>query len=178
MHTRATLVGYRASGKSTVGRLAASRLGLPFVDADHELERRLGTSIGAFHAAHGEEAFRDRESALLAEMLDSDGPCILATGGGAVIRPGNRERIVARGGLVVWLRADPAVVQARLRRNLGGRMSLSGASPVDEAPLIMAEREPWYRGVAGLTLDASAPEDASAEALVQAILAASGGRPG
>lgn len=169
MSTRVTLVGYRACGKTTVGRLVAARLGWPFLDADQELEQRLGCSIAAFFAAQGETAFRDREEALLAELLAAPGPRILATGGGAVIRAATRARLRDQGGLVVWLQADPGVVQARLRRNLGGRMSLSGASPVDEAPRIMAEREPWYREVAGLALDAAGSEDALAAAVVQAV---------
>jgi shikimate kinase len=169
MNRRVTLVGYRACGKSTVGRLMAARLGWPFVDADQELERRLGMSIADLCAARGEAAFRDQEQALLAELTGMAGPQVLATGGGVVIRSANRERLRSHGGLVVWLRAAPAVVQERLRRNPGGRMSLSGASPAEEAPRIMAEREPWYQEVAGLVVEATGSEQALAEAVVRAV---------
>lgn len=169
MTQRVTLVGYRACGKTTVGRLVAARLNWPFIDADHELEQRLGCTIAAFFAAQGETAFRDREEALLAELLATPGPQVLATGGGAVIRAATRARLKTQGGLVVWLHADPTVVQARLRRHLGGRMSLTGSSPVDEAPRLMAEREPWYREVAGLMLEAQSTENGLADAVVQAL---------
>jgi shikimate kinase len=169
MANRLTLIGYRACGKSTVGRLAAARLGWPFIDADHVLEERLGCSISAFFARHGEAAFRDHEEAIVAELLAGPAPLVLATGGGAVIRPATRTCLKTHGGLVVWLQATPALVQDRLRRNLGGRPSLSSASPVDEAPRIMAEREGWYREVATAILDATQPAQELADALVRMV---------
>jgi shikimate kinase len=161
------LVGYRACGKSTIGRLAAMRLGWPFKDSDAVLEERLGMGIGAFFAAHGEAEFRQREASLIAELLDRSTALVLATGGGAVITPATRDRLrqgsAQRGDVVAWLRADPVVVQERLRRHLGDRPSLTGASPVDEAPRIMATREPWYRDVATCEIDTAvdSPEKAA-----------------
>lgn len=148
MDRRLTLVGYRACGKSTVGRLVAARLGWPFIDADADLELRLGMSIADFFATRGEPAFRDAESAALGEILGKSGPLVLSTGGGCVLRAENRGFIKANGGTVVYLHAPAEVLQERLRRDAGGRPSLSGASVADEVPRILALREPFYRAVA------------------------------
>lgn len=161
------LIGYRACGKSTLGRLVAARLAWPFADADAVLEERLGSSLATFFAAQGESAFRDREETVITELLTRPGPLVLATGGGAIIRAGTRARLKNPEIMVVWLRAEAALVQERLRHNLGGRMSLSGSSPVDEAPRIMAEREPWYRDTAGLVLDAARPVETLADELAE-----------
>lgn len=166
MMSRLSLVGYRACGKSTVGRLVAHHLHWSFVDVDTALEKNLGMPISAYFSLHGESAFRDQEETVLAHLLGTPEPRILATGGGAIIRPQNRERLRTHGGLVVWLKADPEVVQNRLRHDLGNRPSLSGASPVDEAPRIMAEREAWYREVASVILDASLSPEILAQDLI------------
>ena len=86
MQTRCALVGMPGSGKSTVGRQLARRLGLPFIDMDHLLEQRLGCSISSFFEQHGEPAFRDHETALLAELAAESGDMVLSTGGGVVVR--------------------------------------------------------------------------------------------
>lgn len=150
MPVRITLIGYRASGKTTVGRLLAARLAWPFVDSDHEIEQRLGGPISGFFQARGEAAFRDFESEVLAEILGRDGPLVLATGGGAVLREANRELLRRRGGQVVWLDVPPVEVQDRLRHHPGGRPSLTGGDVAAEAARLMAEREPHYRAVATL----------------------------
>jgi shikimate kinase len=167
MPARVTLVGYRASGKSTVGPLLAKRLGWPFVDADRDLERRLGQDIAGFFAAHGEAAFREREAEALAELLAGDGHLVLATGGGAVLREANRAMLRRRGGLVAYLHAPVEVLQARLRAHAGGRPSLSGKAVWEEAPAILAVREPLYREVAGIVLDATRPPAANVEILAK-----------
>src|SRR6516165_2073932 len=107
------LVGYRASGKTVVGRILAERLGRPFIDADRLLEARLERTIRQVFAERGEEWFRDAEEALLREICGMSG-AVLATGGGAVLRPANRA-LLKSFGLVVWLAADPAELRARLR---------------------------------------------------------------
>lgn len=146
---RITLVGMRACGKSTLGRLVASRLAWPFLDADHELEMRLGKPIPQVFKEHGELFFRDAEEAVLAELLAHTAPMVLATGGGAILRPDTRERLRRRGGLVVYLEAPVPVIQERLRRHDGGRPSLLGAGhPADEIPALHALRDPLYREVA------------------------------
>jgi shikimate kinase len=171
---RVSLVGYRASGKSTVGRLLARRLRLPFVDLDRLIEERLACPIATFFAREGEGAFRAREAEILAEALAGDGPLVLSTGGGAVLRSENRASLRARGGLVVYLEAEAEVLQARLRADAGGRPSLTGSSPADEVPAVLARRAPLYREVADQAVPATLPPEAAAERIA-ALLAA---RPG
>lgn len=151
MH-RVTLIGFRACGKSTVGRLLAARLAWPFVDADTVIEHDLGMPIAVYFKTHGEAAFRDAETRAIAGILADDKPLVLATGGGAVLREANRDLITARGGLIVYLEAPVSVIQERLRHNLGGRPSLTGINPVDEVPALIAARKPLYQGLAQLTL--------------------------
>lgn len=162
---RLTLVGYRACGKSTVGRLAAARLGWPFVDADAVVEEALGQPIRAFFAEHGEAAFRDAEAATLARILAKAGCLVLATGGGAVLREENRALFASQGGLVAYLHAPAEALQARLRHHAGARPSLTGAGVADEVPALLALRDPLYRAVAGVVVDATRGTAAVADEL-------------
>jgi shikimate kinase len=162
---RLTLVGYRACGKSTIGRLAAARLGWPFVDADTAVEAELGRPIRDFWAEHGEAAFRDAESTALAKLLDGRCCLVLATGGGAVLREANRRLLSERGGTVAYLQAPVAVLQERLRHAHGNRPSLTGASVVDEVPGQLALRDPLYRAVAAHIVDAARPTPVVADEL-------------
>lgn len=171
MLNRVTLVGFRACGKSTVGRLLAARLAWPFVDADTAVEARLGMPIAAWFAAHGEPSFRDHEETALAGVLADDKPVVLATGGGAVLRPANRALLRERGGLVVYLEAPAAVIQERLRHGSGGRPSLTGGNVADEVPGLMAVREPLYREVASLVLPTGNSPTEVAARLVDELMA-------
>jgi shikimate kinase len=108
------LVGMMGAGKSSVGRRLAQRLGIPFVDADTEIEKAAGMSIPDIFATHGEPSFRDGEKRVIARLLDG-GPQVLATGGGAFMNAETRAGIVAKG-TSVWLRADFDVLMRRLRR--------------------------------------------------------------
>ncbi|MGE5115782.1 MAG: shikimate kinase, partial [Betaproteobacteria bacterium] len=87
------LIGLPGGGKSTVGRHLARSLGVPFFDTDHEIERRVGTSIRDFFAAEGEQAFRDVELEVISEVLGSTEGGVIATGGGAVLREANRRAL-------------------------------------------------------------------------------------
>ena len=91
MQIRCALVGMPGSGKSTVGRQLAHRAGVPFIDLDHRLEQTLGTTIRSFFEVEGEARFRDIESQVLADVAQQPGGMVLSTGGGAVLRPENRE---------------------------------------------------------------------------------------
>src|SRR5437660_7906640 len=108
------LVGMPGSGKSTLGRLLAKRLGKAFYDADAELERRLGVSIPVIFELEGEAGFRDREQAIVAEFV-VHANTVLATGGGAILRPVNRE-ILKQNGTVLYLHATPSTLWERRRR--------------------------------------------------------------
>ena len=108
------LVGMMGAGKSSIGRKLAQRLGLPFVDADSEIERAAGMSISDIFAEHGEPYFRAGEARVIARLLDA-GPQVLATGGGAFMHPQSRDAIRAKG-ISVWLKADHDVLMKRIKR--------------------------------------------------------------
>ncbi len=146
---RLALVGYRGTGKSTVGRIVAGRTGRPFVDADAALEARFGESVRSIFERHGEPVFRDREERVLLEL--TAGPAaVIATGGGAVLREANRNAL-RRFGLVVWLTADPETLAGRLRSSpsaVAGRPALTAAGTLAEVADLVRAREPLYRDVA------------------------------
>src|SRR5262245_23118346 len=102
------LVGLMGCGKSSIGKRLAAKLGLPFVDADEEIERVAQKSISEIFADHGEAFFRDRESKVIARLLGA-GPQVLATGGGAFINAGTRSDIKERA-ISIWLRAELPVL--------------------------------------------------------------------
>jgi shikimate kinase len=165
------LVGYRGTGKSTVGRLLADRLGRPFADADREVEARAGRPIRSIFAEEGEPAFREWESRVLADLTSRPGGGVVATGGGAVLLESNRKAL-RDFGFVIWLSADPDTLARRLqasRRGVEDRPSLTGAGTLAEIANVLGVRTPLYREVAhavvetaGLTVDQVA--DAALEA--------------
>jgi shikimate kinase len=149
------LVGTRGTGKSTVGRILAERLVRPFLDADVELEEKLGRSIAAIFAEDGEPVFRDWEEQVLSELITAHPGAILATGGGVVLRETNCQALRSFGH-VVWLWTDPALAAARLqadRRGLESRPALTAAGTIAELAGILAARTPLYRAVADRVVD-------------------------
>ncbi len=146
------LIGPRGSGKSTLARLLAARLGWNWLDADHELERRHGRSIRDIFEKDGEPVFREMESAVLADLCRLR-QHVIATGGGVVLRPENRERL-RDAGRVVWLTALPETLAARLIEDAGTterRPSLTGtaaAASLQEINDVLALREPLYQSCA------------------------------
>jgi shikimate kinase len=140
-------------GKSTIGRQLARMRQLPFVDTDHEIERYIGCSIRAFFEREGEEAFRDIEERVLRELLDRPDAGVLATGGGAVLRPANRAALRA-GATVVYLKAMPDELARRLSRD-SQRPLLQVADPRQRLRDLFAARDPWYRETAHLTIATS-----------------------
>jgi shikimate kinase len=149
------LVGYRGTGKSTVGTILAGRLSRTFLDADIEIERRTGRSIAAIFSDWGESAFRDREEQTLAELIDQFPTAILATGGGAVLRETNRRRL-RDFGFVVWLRADPAELARRLEgdpSSAAGRPALTPAGTISEIAQVLKERMAIYQGLADTAIE-------------------------
>jgi len=162
--SRITLVGYRGTGKSTVAALIAERLGCGWCDADVVLEDRLGTTIATLVRDRGESAFRDAESVILRDLLANADIDVLATGGGVVLRPENRDLLRREGGAVAWLTAPADVIRARLESDPATRdrrPALSGSDPLAEVDAALAAREHLYREVAGATFDTStlAPAD-------------------
>jgi shikimate kinase len=143
------LVGLMGAGKSTVGRRLASRLGLPFYDADHEIEAAAGMTIPDIFQNYGEAYFRDGERRVIARLLQ-EGPVVLATGGGAFMNEETRARI-AEQGISVWLRADLPVLMRRVRKR-SNRPLLQNPDPEGTMRRLMAERHPVYAS-ADLTVD-------------------------
>lgn len=144
------LVGMPGCGKSTLGRVLARNLGKTFVDADVELERRLGVSISTIFEIEGEDAFRTREEETLSRLVHRV-DIVLATGGGAVLRPDNRERLKA-GGTVLYLHARPETTWERTRHSKN-RPLLQTADPLGRARSLYAQRDHLYRETADLVLD-------------------------
>ncbi|MEO6812270.1 MAG: shikimate kinase [Isosphaeraceae bacterium] len=149
--TGLSLVGYRGTGKTTVGRLVAARLGLEFADADHELERRAGRSIATIFAEHGEPSFRDLEEAVLQDLSTRPG-LVLATGGGAILRETNRAAL-KRLGPVVWLTAPVETLARRLQGDRASRPALTAAGTLAEIADVLNARTPLYQEVADLVID-------------------------
>jgi len=158
------LVGLPGSGKSTVGRSLGRRLGLRFHDSDHVIEQRIGCSIREFFAREGEDRFRDEEQQALADI--AAGPaCVLATGGGAVLREANRQTL-RQAGHVIYLRCTPEELWRRLHRDTK-RPLLQVSDPQGKLRQLFAERDPLYREIAEFIIDTGRP---SVPALVSMVV--------
>ncbi len=143
------LVGMMGVGKSSVGRRLATRLAIPFVDADAEIEKAAGMSIADIFARHGEAYFRSGEARVIARLLES-GPQVLATGGGAFINADTRALIKLKG-VSIWLRAEVDVLLRRTGKRRNDRPLLQTADPAETLRELLAEREPTY-ALADLTV--------------------------
>lgn len=159
------LVGLMGAGKTTVGRLVATRLGLPFVDLDARIEADAGRPIPEIFAVEGEAAFRDRESAAI-RALAGEAPMVVATGGGAPILDDNWT-VLRSLGLTVWLDLDPVRAAERAARQ-GGRPLLIDVDPVARMQALHAARAGRY-AEAELRLDATRPPAVNAEAILDAL---------
>ncbi|MCX8521526.1 MAG: shikimate kinase [Rhodoferax sp.] len=151
-------IGPPGSGKSTVGRHLARRLQLPFVDSDQVIEARIGCSIRVFFEQQGESRFRDIEQDVL-DTLTQTGDQVLSTGGGAVLRPLNRQHLRQRG-RVIYLQSSPEELMYRLRHD-SNRPLLQVADPMQTIKNLLAERNPLYREVAHLVVETGRPSVAS-----------------
>jgi shikimate kinase len=137
------LVGMMGAGKSTIGRRLASRLRLPFLDADTEIEAaHAGMTIPEIFATHGEPYFRDGEARVIARLLDN-GPAVLATGGGAFLREETRNRVRDKA-VSIWLKAEADIIMRRVKRR-ADRPLLKTADPAGTVERLIGEREPFYQ---------------------------------
>jgi shikimate kinase len=143
------LVGPMGSGKSTVGRALARKIGYQFFDSDREIEARCGVDIPTIFDYEGEAGFRDRESRMIAELTQLPG-VVLATGGGSVLREENRQHLKTRGH-VILLQVD---INEQLRRVAfdANRPLLQTEDPAARLKALMEEREPIYQSVADATI--------------------------
>lgn len=144
------LVGPMGAGKSSVGKRLAQVLGLPFVDSDHEIEQRLKVSISTIFDVEGEEGFRNREVAVIADLVEAPERKVLATGGGAVLRAENRLAL-KRHGTVIYLSSPVRQLVERTRHDTA-RPLLQTADPEGVLTALMKVREPLYREVADVVL--------------------------
>ena len=152
------------AGKTTVGRAVARRLNRPFFDSDHEIEARTGARIPVIFELEGESGFRDREAQVIAELTGRDS-IVLATGGGAVLRPENREALRAHG-IVVYLRANPHDLWLRTRRDKN-RPLLQTEDPKGRLEALYEIRDPLYRECADFVIETGRP---SVNGLVNMVL--------
>lgn len=161
------LMGYRGSGKSTVGRLLAKQLRWPVIDTDDLIEASAGKTIREIFAAEGEAGFRDREERAVAEVAALNSSHVVALGGGAVLRAAN-QRALQSSGRLVWLQGSAELLSARINADASTaqrRPQLSQRTGYDEVVEILAVREPIYRQLAKLIVstDHKAPDEVVSE---------------
>jgi len=161
------LVGMMGVGKSSIGRRLGARLGVPFVDADAEIEKAAGMSIAEFFARHGEADFRSGEARVIARLLEG-GPQVLATGGGAVMNADTRAAIKSKG-VSIWLSAELDVLMRRINKRKNDRPMLQTADPAATLRQLLAEREPVY-ALADITVQSrEVPHDAIVAEILRAV---------
>ena len=144
------LVGMPGAGKTTVGRHLARRLQRRFIDADHEVEARTGVRIPVRFDIEGEQGFRDRESKVISELAQQTDQ-VVATGGGAVLRPENRA-VLRQGGTVIYLNAAPRLLYERTRLD-PNRPLLQVDDPLRKLEDLFNQRDPLYREVADIIVN-------------------------
>ena len=146
-------IGLMGSGKSTIGKLLASRLSLSFVDLDEMIVQQQGKSIPKIFEQDGEKVFRALESQALEEALNVQGSAI-ATGGGVILSEHNRE-LMKQAGRVIWLDASPEVLAVRITGD-SNRPLLHDVDPLDKMKVLTAERNPLYAAIADLRINTGA----------------------
>ena len=159
------LVGLMGTGKTTVGRRVADRLGRPFHDSDEMIERATGRTVRQIFADDGEPAFRAIETEVLVEALADPVPSVIAAAGGVVLQEANRTALRDHAGRVVWLRADPALLVARVTS--GAHRPLLDDDPAGTLARMHESREALYREVADAVISV---DHRSIEDVVEAVL--------
>ena len=150
------LVGYRASGKTTVGRRLSAFLKKAFVDTDDLIEERQGIPIGEIVKIHGWDYFRAIERKVISEISDHD-DLIIAAGGGAVLEAEN-VKALKRNGFIIWLKADIQILLQRMAkdpRTVTGRPSLTGKGSLEELKEVLSHRENFYKQASEVQVDTS-----------------------
>ncbi len=160
------LIGMMGVGKSTVGRRLAGRMGLPFVDADEEIEKAAGMSIAEMFERYGEGHFRDGERRVIARLLDG-APKVIATGGGAFMQDDTRALILAQA-VAVWLDADIDILVDRVSRR-EGRPLLKGRDPKVVLTELAALRNPVYAQAPIHVKSVAAPHETAVDRILEAL---------
>ena len=158
------VVGLMGAGKTTIGRILARKLGMRFIDSDHEIEARSGASIPWIFEIEGEPSFRRREADVIRELTAQQG-IVLATGGGAILDAESRAYLKARG-TVIYLRANVSNILARTSHDKN-RPLLQTADPRKRIEQLIEQREPLYQQVADVTIDTGRP---NVQSMVQTIM--------
>lgn len=164
---RLLLVGMMGAGKTTVGRLLASRLGWRYADSDDEVVAMTGRTVKEIFESGGEAVFRPLESEALEAAVSGDDPIVVSVAGGAVLDPSNRA-LLRQSGTVVWLRAAPATLAARVQvAEERPHRPLLGTDPSSALERLDAERRPLYGEIADavVDVDALAPDEVADEVL-------------
>lgn len=169
------LIGMMGVGKSSIGRRLGSRLGVPFVDADTEIERAAGMSIADIFARHGEAAFRSGEARVIARLLNG-GPQVLATGGGAVMNEATRALIKERG-VSVWLSAELDLLLRRISKRKAERPMLQTDDPAATLRDLLTTRQPIYAQADITVQSRDVPHDAIVTEIIEALTAFLGASP-
>lgn len=164
-NTNIFLVGLMGSGKTTIGRALAKKLGKRFIDADHEIEARTGASIPLIFEIEGEASFRQREADVIRDLTAQEG-IVLATGGGAVLDAQSRSLLKSRG-IVIYLNASINHILQRTSHDKN-RPLLQTADPKARIEELARQRGPLYQEVAHITLETGRP---NVQSVVQTILA-------
>ncbi|URA09728.1 shikimate kinase [Thermospira aquatica] len=157
------LIGYRGSGKTTIGKHLATALNVPFIDTDHLIVSQAGMSIPEIFHKEGESGFRLRESRALKEALML-GRGVISTGGGIVLRPENRI-LIRTADLVVYLTAPVSILAERIRGDKN-RPALTNLSLEEEIHTLLKERSPLYEELADLKIDTSTIDVNQAVAII------------
>jgi shikimate kinase len=163
------LIGMMGVGKSSIGRRLGSRLGVPFVDADTEIERAAGMSIADIFARHGEAAFRSGEARVIARLLNG-GPQVLATGGGAVMNEATRA-LIKEGGVSIWLSAELDLLLRRISKRKAERPMLQTDDPAATLRDLLTTREPIYAQADITVQSRDVPHDAIVSEIIEALTA-------
>ena len=163
------LIGLMGVGKSTIGRRLASRLKLPFVDSDHEIEAAAGLSIAEIFERYGEAEFRDGERRVIARLIDGRRK-VIATGGGAFMNDDTRGLILERA-TAVWLDANVEILAERVARRAGTRPLLAGGDPRERLAALAAARNPIYALAPIHIHSRPLPHDATVDEILKALRA-------
>lgn len=169
------LIGMMGVGKSSIGRRLGSRLGVPFVDADTEIERAAGMSIADIFARHGEAAFRSGEARVIARLLNG-GPQVLATGGGALMNEATRA-LIKEGGVSIWLSAELDLLLRRISKRKAERPMLQTEDPAATLRDLLTTREPIYAQADITVQSRDVPHDAIVTEIIEALTAFLGASP-
>jgi XRE family aerobic/anaerobic benzoate catabolism transcriptional regulator len=165
---RVALIGLRGAGKSTLGRIAAQRLGWPFIELDQEIERAAGVSMAEVFALYGQEGYRRLEQAELRRLIGLPGPILIATGGGIVAEPLTFD-LVLSSCFTIWLKASPEEHMQRVRDQGDLRPMRDDRSAMQELRTILLNREPLYARARAIVDTSGLDMETAADRLIEAV---------